>query len=48
MILHSNRLGVNIKDANDRTPIHSAFRSSNKTSNTDNQLQTENDFGNIV
>ena len=27
------RFGVNIKDSNDRTPVHFAFRSSNKTAN---------------
>jgi hypothetical protein len=47
-----NRLGVNIKDANERTPIHSAFRSSNNTntnlSNSKEQFNTDEDFGKKV
>ncbi len=48
IILYSNSFGVNIKDANDRTPIHSAFRSSNNISNTDDQFIIETDLGNEV
>ncbi|CAF2821950.1 unnamed protein product [Rotaria sp. Silwood2] len=40
--------GVNIKDENDRTPIHSAFRSSNHISHTENQFIIETDFGNQI
>ncbi|CAF3672911.1 unnamed protein product [Rotaria sordida] len=40
--------GVNIKDENGRTPIHSAFRSSNNISNIENQFMTEIDFGNQI
>jgi ankyrin repeat protein len=52
IIFYSYRLGVNIKDAHDRTPIHSAFRSSNNlntnNSNQEKKLNTETDFGNKV
>ncbi|CAF3407987.1 unnamed protein product [Rotaria sp. Silwood1] len=40
--------GANIKDENDRTPMHSAFRSSNKISNIENQFIIETDFGNQI
>ncbi len=48
LFLNSNRFGVNIKDVNDRTPIHSAFRLSNNISNNENQFEIETDFGNKV
>jgi hypothetical protein len=46
------RLGVNIKDADERTPIHSAFRSSNNLnpnkSNPEKQFNIDTDLGNKV
>ncbi len=48
MIFYSNRFGVNIKDTNDRTPIHCAFRSSKNLSKIENQFQIETDFGDKV
>jgi len=43
---------VNIKDADERTPIHSAFRSSNNSSpnksNPEKQFNIDMDFGNKV
>ena len=45
-------MGVNIKDAHGRTPIHSAFRSSNNlntnNSKSEKQLDMELDIGNKV
>ncbi len=50
--LFEYRLGVNIKDANDRTPIHSAFHSSTisntNNSNPEKQFNIDMDFGNKV
>ncbi|CAF0925386.1 unnamed protein product [Adineta ricciae] len=45
--------GVNIKDANHRTPLHSAFRSSSRNMNTnelgpEQQFQPESDFGDEI
>ncbi|CAF3769703.1 unnamed protein product [Rotaria socialis] len=37
--------GVNIKDEHGRTPMYSAFRLSNHTLNTANEVLSENDFG---
>ncbi|CAF1027311.1 unnamed protein product [Adineta ricciae] len=48
VILLSNlhfKFGVNIKDANGRTPIHSAFHLSHSTSDLENQIDMEIDFG---
>jgi hypothetical protein len=45
---HMTRFGVNIKDENDRTPIHSVFRSSTTIANVQGQLRIETDFGNQV
>ncbi|UJR21124.1 hypothetical protein I4U23_024224 [Adineta vaga] len=48
LILLSNihfKFGVNIKDANDRTPMHSVFRSSNTISDFKDDFNPKTDFG---
>ncbi|CAF1205520.1 unnamed protein product [Rotaria sordida] len=50
LILLSNiefELGINIKDAHDRTPIHSAFRSSNN-STSEKQFNIDINFGDKI
>lgn len=50
--LRSYRVGVNIKDANNRTPIHATFRSSNNLnqskSNPGQLFNIDADFGDKV
>ena len=52
MIFQINRFGVNIKDAHERTPIHSAFYSSNasnlRSSKLEGQFNPEIHFGDKV
>ncbi|CAF1088242.1 unnamed protein product [Adineta steineri] len=42
------KFGVNIKDINGQTPMHSAFRSPNSMLNIENQVLIETDFGDQI